>query len=144
MFSLAFGFFNWFSFQLVSLSLWTFFLRSSLYLGWACLMLIFKIDIFYGLTISLLQVLWFVFKCFSLLHLLCVLDDFGEWGFHIRALLHMVHEHWGASPFLFRALVCSNHKTLCFIWFVGSSRLLVSFWEMFRDISFICNLWSSI
>ena len=51
----------------------------------------------------------------------------GQWGVQIRALLQLVHEHWGASSILFRTLICSNHKTLCFIWFAGSSRLLISF-----------------
>ena len=53
----------------------------------------------------------------------------------------MVHEHWGVSRFLFRTLICSNHKTLCSIWFAGSSRFLISFWgDVWRYIFYFQSL----
>ena len=78
---------------------------------------------------------------YALLHLSSVLNDFG--GVRIPYSCTTSNGAWtlGASPSLFRTLTCSNHKTLCFIWFVGSSRLLISFVEMFRTISSLCNLW---
>ena len=143
MFSLAFGFFNWFSFQLVSLSLWTFFLGSSWYLGWAHLMLIFKIDIFYGSTISLVQVLWFDLVLCTLALVECsrwfwgsgdsIFVHYFKWCMNIGELLHFYLEHSFAQIIKLCVLFGLLDLLDC----------LSPFGEMFRDISFICNLWSS-
>ena len=67
---------------------------------------------------------------YALLHLLRVLDDFGGARMPYLCTPHFVHEHWGASPFLFRTLAlyhfdCFSSLWRCLKWFHPFCNLLI-------------------
>ena len=77
-------------------------------------------------------------KCFVLLYFFYILA-LGEcsrwfWGSKDSIFVHssIVHEHWGASPFLFRTLALDLFDCLS------------SLWRCLEWLHLICNLWSSI
>ena len=123
MLSLAFGIFNWFSFQLVSLSLWTYSFKDLLFIsvGPIFWLILWKLVSPYGSTIYLVKVLWFAFALCTLTLVAC---PRWFWGSEDSIFVHssIVHEHWGASSFLFRTHVldlldCFSPLWRCLKWF---------------------------
>ena len=80
-------------------------------------------------------------KCYvlfyALLHLLCVLDDFG--GGRIPFFVHssIVHEHWGASPFSFRTFFLDPFD--CFFSLCGDfkKKKRMSSFAIFRSFNIV-------
>ena len=111
MLSLAFGIFNWFSFQFVSLSLWTSSFKDLLFISVGPI-LCWNFENWYLLMAQ--PYLWC--KCYDLLLLAC---SRWFWGSEDSIFVHfsIVHEHWGASLFFiylelsFR--IFSNALLLC-------------------------------
>ena len=75
----------------------------------------FKLVFSYGSTISLVQVLWFAFALCTLALVAC---STWFWGSEDSIFVHssIVHEHWGASSFLFRTLVLDLFDCLSPLW----------------------------
>ena len=69
----------------------------------------------YGSTISLVQVLWYAFALCTLALVAC---SRWFWGSEDSIFVHssIVHEHWGASSFLFRTLALDLHDCFSPLW----------------------------